>query len=128
MKDYLSSFDPHLRGVTGDRKAIAAAEKAYRVYAKKVPTDERRLQHGPHRAGLSDGQAGPLRRAVQPQAAARGSRRGFEEVSLVRSDVAGRSPDLSRSLRWRSSSSSERVIAALSRELLASPCSVFSQG
>ncbi len=39
MKDYLSSFDPHLRGATGDRKAIDAAEKAYRVYAKKVPTD-----------------------------------------------------------------------------------------
>jgi protein SCO1/2 len=39
MKDYLSSFDPHLRGVTGDAKAINAAEKAYRVYAKKVPTD-----------------------------------------------------------------------------------------
>jgi|PersoiStandDraft_1058852.scaffolds.fasta_scaffold11467_3 protein SCO1/2 len=39
MKDYLSSFDPHLRGATGDRKAIEAAEKTYRVYAKKVPTD-----------------------------------------------------------------------------------------
>ena len=39
MKDYLSSFDPHLRGATGDRKAIDAAEKAYHVYAKKVPTD-----------------------------------------------------------------------------------------
>ena len=38
MKDYLSSFDPHLRGATGDLKAIEAAEKAYRVYAKKVPT------------------------------------------------------------------------------------------
>ena len=38
MKDYLSSFDPHLRGATGDRAAIDAAEKAYRVYAKKVPT------------------------------------------------------------------------------------------
>jgi protein SCO1 len=37
MKDYLSSFDPHLRGATGDPKAIEAAEKAYRVYAKKVP-------------------------------------------------------------------------------------------
>jgi protein SCO1/2 len=37
MKDYLSSFDPHLRGATGDRKAIDAVEKAYRVYAKKVP-------------------------------------------------------------------------------------------
>ena len=39
IKDYLSSFDPHLRGATGDRKAIDAVEKAYRVYAKKVPTD-----------------------------------------------------------------------------------------
>ena len=38
MKDYLSSFDPHLRGATGDRKAVDAVEKVYRVYAKKVPT------------------------------------------------------------------------------------------
>ena len=38
MKDYLSSFDPHLRGATGDQKEIDAAEKEYRVYAKKVPT------------------------------------------------------------------------------------------
>jgi len=40
MKDYLSSFDPHLRGATGDPKAIDAVVKAYRVYAKKVPTDQ----------------------------------------------------------------------------------------
>jgi len=38
MKDYLSSFDPHLRGATGESAAVDAAEKAYRVYAKKVPT------------------------------------------------------------------------------------------
>ena len=38
LKDYLSSFDPHLRGATGDAKAVEAAGKAYRVYAKKVPT------------------------------------------------------------------------------------------
>jgi len=38
MKDYLSSFDPHLRGATGASAAVEAAEKAYRVYAKKVPT------------------------------------------------------------------------------------------
>ncbi|HEY1473042.1 MAG TPA: SCO family protein [Pseudolabrys sp.] len=37
MADYMSSFDPHLRGATGDAKAIEAVEKAYRVYAKKVP-------------------------------------------------------------------------------------------
>jgi protein SCO1 len=39
MKDYLSSFNPHLRGATGDRVAIDAVEKAYRVYAKKVPME-----------------------------------------------------------------------------------------
>ena len=37
MKDYLSSFDPHLRGVTGTPDQIAAMERDYRVYAKKVP-------------------------------------------------------------------------------------------
>jgi protein SCO1 len=39
LKDYLSNFDPHLRGLTGDPAAVAAALKAYRVYAKKVPTE-----------------------------------------------------------------------------------------
>jgi protein SCO1/2 len=37
VKDYLSSFDPHLRGLTGDPAAIAKTISAYRVYAKKVP-------------------------------------------------------------------------------------------
>ena len=39
LKEYLSSFDPRLRGLTGDPKAVAAIEKAYRVYSKKVPLD-----------------------------------------------------------------------------------------
>jgi protein SCO1 len=39
LKDYLSNFDPHLRGLTGDPNAVNAAIKAYRVYAKKVPLD-----------------------------------------------------------------------------------------
>ena len=39
LKDYLSSFDPHLVGVTGDPGALAAMAKAYRVYVKKVPLD-----------------------------------------------------------------------------------------
>jgi len=39
MKDYLASFDPRIIGLTGDIDAITAAEKSYRVYAKKVPTD-----------------------------------------------------------------------------------------
>jgi len=37
MKDYLSSFDPHLKGLTGDPAAITKVLSAYRVYAKKVP-------------------------------------------------------------------------------------------
>ena len=39
LKDYLSSFDPHLRGLTGSTDATAAVAKAYRVYYKKVPTE-----------------------------------------------------------------------------------------
>ena len=39
MKDYLASFDPHLRGLTGDAAALAAVAKAYRVYYKKVPLE-----------------------------------------------------------------------------------------
>jgi protein SCO1/2 len=36
LKDYLSSFDPHLSALTGDADAIAAVAKSYRVYFKKV--------------------------------------------------------------------------------------------
>jgi protein SCO1/2 len=39
LKDYLSSFEPQIRGLTGDPAAIAAVEKTYRVYARKVPLD-----------------------------------------------------------------------------------------
>ena len=37
MKDYLSSFDPHLAGLTGNADEVAKVISAYRVYAKKVP-------------------------------------------------------------------------------------------
>lgn len=37
MKDYLSSFDPHLKGLTGNPEEIARVLSGYRVYAKKVP-------------------------------------------------------------------------------------------
>jgi protein SCO1 len=40
LKDYLSNFDPHLRGLTGSRAAINVAIKDYRVYAKKVPLQD----------------------------------------------------------------------------------------
>jgi protein SCO1 len=39
MRDYLASFDPHVRGLTGDAAALAAVAKAYRVYYKKVPLE-----------------------------------------------------------------------------------------
>ncbi len=37
MKDYLSSFDPHLKGLTGNPEAVAKVISDYRVYARKVP-------------------------------------------------------------------------------------------
>jgi protein SCO1 len=40
MKDYLSSFDPHLEGLTGDPAEMAKVITSYRVYAKKVPTKD----------------------------------------------------------------------------------------
>ena len=39
LKEYMTSFDPHLRGLTGDPKAVDAAIRDYRVYAKKVPLE-----------------------------------------------------------------------------------------
>lgn len=40
MKDYLSSFDPHLQGLSGDPAEIAKVITSYRVYAKKIPTKD----------------------------------------------------------------------------------------
>jgi protein SCO1 len=39
LKDYLSNFDPHVEGLTGDAAALAAVAKEYRVYYKKVPLE-----------------------------------------------------------------------------------------
>lgn len=36
MKDYLSAFDPHIRGLTGAVAAVDAAMKAYHIYHHKV--------------------------------------------------------------------------------------------
>ncbi len=69
MKDYLSSFDPHLRGATGTRKADRHGREGLpRDRPQGAGRRQGRLQHGPQRAGLSDGQAGPVRCALQPQA------------------------------------------------------------
>ncbi len=35
MQDYVSSFDPHIIGLSGGAQAIIAAEKGYRVFARK---------------------------------------------------------------------------------------------
>lgn len=40
MKDYLSGFDPHLEGLSGDPAETAKVITSYRVYAKKVPTKD----------------------------------------------------------------------------------------
>ena len=39
LKDYLSSFDPHVSALTGDLPSIVTVAKEYRVYFKKVPLD-----------------------------------------------------------------------------------------
>lgn len=39
LKDYLSSFDPRVRGAAPDADSLAAIAKTFRVYYKKVPTD-----------------------------------------------------------------------------------------
>jgi protein SCO1/2 len=39
MKTYLSSFDPRIVGLTGTESEIAAVAKEYKVYFKKVATD-----------------------------------------------------------------------------------------
>ncbi len=39
LKDYLSSFDPRISGLSGSRAEIDATLKAYRVYAKKQPQE-----------------------------------------------------------------------------------------
>ena len=40
MKTYLSSFDPRIVGLSGTEEEIAAAARAYKIYYRKVPTDD----------------------------------------------------------------------------------------
>jgi len=40
MHTYLSSFDKHIRGFTGTPEQVATIAKEYRVYYKKIPTQD----------------------------------------------------------------------------------------
>jgi len=40
MRDYLSSFDQRIHGLSGERAAIDQVIKSYRAYARKVPTPD----------------------------------------------------------------------------------------
>src|SRR5665213_949698 len=40
MKDYMSSFDPRIVGLSGSREAIDPVLKEFRVYSHKQPTDD----------------------------------------------------------------------------------------
>ena len=71
LKDYLSSFDPRLIGATGDEAAIKAVEKAYRVYAKRVPLDGGGYTMDHTAIVYLMDKERPLRRAVQHEAPAR---------------------------------------------------------
>lgn len=39
LEEYLSAFDPRIRGLTGTPAAIAEMIKAYRIYSRKVPLE-----------------------------------------------------------------------------------------
>ena len=82
MKDYLASFDPHLKGLTGD--AAVGAEGHHRIpgLRQEGPAKGRRLHHGPYRADLSDGSRRQIRRPVQFEPETRGSSDGPQAVSL----------------------------------------------
>ncbi len=40
MHTYLSSFDKHIRGFTGTPAQVARIAKEYRIYYKRIPTDD----------------------------------------------------------------------------------------
>ena len=40
MHDYVSAFDPRIRGLTGTSEQIAKVTKEYGVYYKRIPTSD----------------------------------------------------------------------------------------
>ena len=73
LADYLSSFDPRIRGLTGTEAQIAAAAKAYHVVLRARAGRRRRLFHGSYGLGLSD----ERRRRIRRHDELRGRRQDF---------------------------------------------------
>ena len=46
LKNYMAAFGPRFVGLTGSVSDIAKVEKLYRVYAKKMPLDEKKSGYG----------------------------------------------------------------------------------
>ena len=82
MKDYLSSFDPHLKGLTGDPGCGGEGDLRLPGLCQEGPAQGWRLHHGSYRADLSDGSRRKIRGAVQSEADARGSRDRSQALSL----------------------------------------------
>ena len=83
LKDYLSSFDPRIIGVTGDEAADRRGGKVLPGLCQEGADRRRRLHHGPYRDRLSDEQGRPVRRAVQHEAPPRRGRRRAQALSLM---------------------------------------------
>ena len=80
MKEYLSSFDPRLKGLTGNAEEIAKVLSEYRVYAKKVPLKDGDYTMD-HTAAVylidKDGRFVSTFNLKQPPEAAAGQLRGY---------------------------------------------------
>ena len=83
MKDYLSSFDPHLKGLTGTPERGGQGDFGVPGLCQEGSAEGWRLHHGSHRADLSDGSRRQFRRTVQSQPDAGGSRGRSEAVPLT---------------------------------------------
>src|ERR1700709_1958648 len=82
MKDYLSSFDPHLKGLTGNPDAVAKVISGFRVYAKKVPLKDGDYTMDHTALIYLMGPRGKCGGPVKSQGAARGGRRRSQALSL----------------------------------------------
>jgi protein SCO1/2 len=73
MHDYVSAFDPRIRGLTGTSEQIAKVTKEYGVYYKRIPTSDGGYVMDQHRYPLYDG---PERKICRRHPLPRRYRRG----------------------------------------------------